>query len=82
VVCSAAEAALLSQRQRPGFLLVTPGIRQVGDDAEDQRRVVTPSGAMEAGATHLVVGRSITQAHNPAAMATQIFESLNIKASR
>ena len=82
VVCSAAEAALLSQHQRPGFLLVTPGIRQAGDDAGDQRRVFTPSGAMEAGATHLVVGRSITQAHNPATTATQIVESLNINASR
>jgi orotidine-5'-phosphate decarboxylase len=82
VVCSAAEATLLSQRQRPGFLLVTPGIRQAGDDAGDQRRVVTPNGAMEAGATHLVVGRSITHAQNPAATATQIVESLNINVSR
>jgi orotidine-5'-phosphate decarboxylase len=82
VVCSAAEAALLSQYHRPGFLLVTPGIRQAGDDAGDQRRVVTPSDAMEAGATHLVVGRSITQADNPAATATKIVKSLNINASR
>ncbi len=82
VVCSAAEATLLSQRQRPDFLLVTPGIRQAGDDAGDQRRVVTPSDAMAAGATHLVVGRSITEAHDPAATATQIVESLNINASR
>ena len=77
VVCSAAEAAVLSARQRKGFLLVTPGIRQAGDEAGDQRRIVTPEKAVSAGATHLVVGRSITASRDPAATAAQIRSALD-----
>ena len=77
VVCSAAEAAVLSARQRQGFLLVTPGIRQAGDEAGDQRRIVTPEKAVSAGATHLVVGRSITASRDPAATAAQIRSALD-----
>jgi orotidine-5'-phosphate decarboxylase len=81
VVCSAAEAAVLSARQRKGFLLVTPGIRRAGDAAGDQRRIVTPEGAVSAGATHLVVGRSITASRDPAAAAAQIRSALDAQAS-
>ena len=77
VVCSAAEARVLSQRQRPGFLMVTPGIRQAGDASGDQRRIVTPSDAVAAGATHLVVGRSITASDDPAATVANILASLD-----
>ena len=77
VVCSAAEAAVLSARHREGFLLVTPGIRQAGDAAGDQRRIVTPEQAVSAGATHLVIGRSITDSPDPAATAAQIRAALN-----
>jgi orotidine-5'-phosphate decarboxylase len=75
VVCSAAEAAVLSQRQREGFLLVTPGIRQAGDALGDQKRVVTPVDALSAGATHLVMGRSITDSPDPAAAVDTILSS-------
>lgn len=81
VVCSAAEAAVLSARQREEFLLVTPGIRRAGDAAGDQRRIVTPEGAVLAGATHLVVGRSITASPDPAAAAAQIRSALDAQAS-
>jgi orotidine-5'-phosphate decarboxylase len=81
VVCSAAEAAVLSARQRKGFLLVTPGIRRAGDAAGDQRRIVTPEGAVSAGATHLVVGRSITASRDPAATAAQIRSALDAQVS-
>ena len=81
VVCSAAEAAVLSARQRAGFLLVTPGIRQAGDQAGDQRRIVTPEKAVSAGATHLVVGRSITASRDPAATAVEIRSALDAQAS-
>lgn len=77
VVCSAAEAAVLAARQRPGFLLVTPGIRQAGDAAGDQRRIVTPESAVSAGATHLVIGRSITASSDPARTAAQILTALD-----
>ena len=76
VVCSAAEASTLKRRHSDGFLMVTPGIRQAGDAAGDQRRVVTPNDAISAGATHLVVGRSITASPDPAATAAAIRASL------
>jgi len=76
VVCSAAEATVLSQRQRHGFYLVTPGIRQPGDATGDQKRVVTPVDAVRAGATHLVVGRPITGAVDPAATVADMLASL------
>jgi len=81
VVCSAAEAAVLSTRQRDGFLLVTPGIRLAGNEAGDQRRVVTPERAVADGATHLVVGRSITGSDDPAKIAADIRASLDAYAS-
>ena len=80
VVCSAAEAAVLSARQRAGFLLVTPGIRLAGDEAGDQRRIVTPESAVADGATHLVVGRPITASDDPAKTAADIRASLNARA--
>ena len=57
--------------------MVTPGIRQAGDESDDQRRVVTPSDAVAAGATHLVVGRSITASKDPAATVANILASLD-----
>ena len=81
VVCSAAEAAVLSARQREGFLLVTPGIRLAGDGAGDQRRIVTPESAVADGVTHLVVGRSITASDDPAKTAADILASLDALAS-
>lgn len=76
VVCSAAEASALKRQHGTDFLMVTPGIRQAGDAAGDQRRVVTPTDAMAAGATHLVVGRSITASPDPAATVAAIRASM------
>ncbi len=67
VVCSAQEAPRLRRECGGGFCLVTPGIRLAGDDAGDQRRVLTPADAVAAGADHLVIGRSITGANDPLA---------------
>jgi len=61
------------------FKLVTPGIRLPGDDAGDQRRVVTPSVAMANGSHYLVMGRSITGSANPASTAADILTSLAVK---
>jgi orotidine-5'-phosphate decarboxylase len=66
VVCSSQEAMLLKQRYQDALLLVTPGIRLQGDNASDQKRVLTPKAAQQAGADYLVIGRSITQAKQPA----------------
>ncbi|MCW4153366.1 orotidine-5'-phosphate decarboxylase [Halomonas sp. 18H] len=65
VVCSSHEARRLKEHLGGGFLKVTPGIRPAFAEAGDQRRIMTPSAAMAAGSTHLVVGRPVTQASDP-----------------
>jgi orotidine-5'-phosphate decarboxylase len=72
VVCSAVEAADLRADRGDTFCLVTPGIRLVGDDAGDQRRVVTPAQAIANGANYLVIGRSITGADKPLEALTRV----------
>lgn len=76
VVCSARETAQLAAAHRPGFVLVTPGIRPSGAEAGDQRRVVTPVDAVRAGSTYLVIGRPITGAADPGAVLAGINASL------
>jgi orotidine-5'-phosphate decarboxylase len=71
IVSSVHEAATV-RIAAPGLTVVTPGIRPVGDAAEDQARVATPATAVEAGADWLVVGRPITSADDPAAAASRI----------
>ena len=66
LVCSAAEAARVREIVGPNMQVVTPGIRPAGADHGDQKRVVTPADAIRAGASHLVVGRPVTGAENPA----------------
>jgi len=65
VVCSAQETAMLRAELGANFALITPGIRPAGCDANDQRRIVTPSDAIAQGSDYLVIGRPITQAPNP-----------------
>lgn len=72
LVCSAAEATLLHPIAGPGMALVTPGIRPAGGDAGDQKRIMTPSAAIAAGADYLVVGRPIVAASDPKAAAAAI----------
>lgn len=67
VVCSAQEAAMLRADLGADFRLVTPGIRPAGAETGDQRRVMTPSEAIRAGASDLVIGRPITAASDPLA---------------
>ena len=64
VVCSAQEALEIKKIDK-NFMIVTPGIRLNDDENNDQIRVTTPKEAKELGATHIVVGRSITKANNP-----------------
>ena len=66
VVASPLEAELLRKVLPEGSLIVTPGVRLLENSACDQVRTDTPAGAMRAGATHVVVGRSIIRAENPA----------------
>jgi orotidine-5'-phosphate decarboxylase len=71
-VCSPQEASQLRQVCGDDFLLVCPGVRPRGAAIGDQKRSLTPSEAITAGANHLVIGRPITEAPNPAAA----FESI------
>jgi orotidine-5'-phosphate decarboxylase len=80
VVCSAHEIVRLRAELGPDFLLVVPGIRPAGADVGDQRRVMTPIEARDAGAGILVIGRPITGAADPALAARDIAQSLGISA--
>ncbi|SHF16378.1 orotidine-5'-phosphate decarboxylase [Modicisalibacter ilicicola DSM 19980] len=76
VVCSSQEAEAVRRACGEGFLKVTPGIRPENSASDDQRRILTPSGALAAGSTHLVIGRPITQAEDPMAALAGIERSL------
>ena len=76
VVCSAQEASRLKQLCGQSFQLITPGIRMAEDSADDQKRICTPSQAIQNGSDYLVIGRSITHAENPIKKMTQILETL------
>jgi orotidine-5'-phosphate decarboxylase len=65
VVCSAQESHSLRSSLGTEFLLVTPGIRLSTDNADDQKRVVSPVDAIRQGSDYLVIGRPITQAKDP-----------------
>jgi orotidine-5'-phosphate decarboxylase len=72
LVASAKETRELRRELGAGFAIVTPGVRPAGIAAGDQARVVTPADAIAAGATHLVVGRPILEAADPAQAAADI----------
>lgn len=76
IVSSAREASKLRQELGHEFAIVTPGVRPAGTSAGDQVRVVTPAQAIAAGASHIVVGRPITEAADPAAEARAILEDI------
>lgn len=77
VVCSALEIELLRNACDKNFELMVPGIRPAGSAKGDQKRVMTPPEAVQKGATHLVIGRPITGADDPAEAAQQIIESMS-----
>lgn len=72
VVCSAHEVKQLSEKQKNKFLYVTPGIRMVDDNVQDQQRIMTPDKAISQGADFLVIGRPVTQADDPIARLQEI----------
>jgi orotidine-5'-phosphate decarboxylase len=76
VVSSAREVKTLREKLGTDFLAITPGVRPAGTAHGDQARVTTPAEAIAAGATHIVVGRPITAAANPAEAAAKILQEL------
>jgi len=92
IVASPREAAAIKASEGPGFLTVTPGVRPAwsggspkggpggagsgGPNSDDQRRVLTPGDAVQAGSDYLVVGRPITGAADPPKAAALIIEEI------
>ena len=77
VIASPQEAALIrALPEAEGKLIVTPGVRPVGTDPGDQKRIMTPAQAIANGADHVVVGRPIWQAANPRNAAACILSEL------
>jgi orotidine-5'-phosphate decarboxylase len=76
VVASAQDAAAIKEACGSDFLVVSPGIRPAGVDAGDQKRIMTPKRAIEAGSDYLVVGRPIIQAPDPRAAAEAIVQEI------
>ena len=76
VVASPHEAGLVRKIGGPDFLVVTPGVRPAGASLDDQARAATPAAALQAGASHLVIGRPIAAAPDPRAAALAIGDEM------
>jgi orotidine-5'-phosphate decarboxylase len=76
LVCSPQEVAAVRAEVGPEIILITPGVRPAGSDANDQARIATPEEALRAGADLLVIGRPITGAADPGAAAAALAVSL------
>ncbi|GLX06875.1 orotidine-5'-phosphate decarboxylase [Microbispora sp. NBRC 16548] len=76
LVCSPREVAAVRAEVGPDVTLITPGVRPVGADTQDQARVATPEDAIAHGADLLVIGRPITGAPDPGAAAAAIAAAL------
>lgn len=76
IICAPQEIARLRGLCGASFTLMVPGIRPAGSDVGDQKRVMTPAEAMARGADHLVIGRPITRAEDPARAARHIADGL------
>ncbi|NTU70894.1 MAG: orotidine-5'-phosphate decarboxylase [Coriobacteriia bacterium] len=76
VVCSPQEASIMREVLGDDALIVTPGVRPTWSQAGDQARISTPAAALAAGASHLVVGRPITEATDPAHAASRILSEI------
>ena len=77
VVSSPLEAPAIRANVPESFLVVTPGVRPAGADIGDQKRVATPASALSGGASHLVIGRPITQAKDPKQAAIRICQEMS-----
>ena len=78
LVCSPLELPALREQFGTDPLIVTPGIRPKGSDSNEQKRVMTPSAAAQAGSNYIVVGRPILKADDPALTATNVRKELTL----
>jgi len=78
VVCSVEETANIRKMLGEDFIIVTPGIRPIGSEISDQKRIATPRQAIEAGSDYIVVGRPIIEAPDPLAVANKMLEEMGM----
>ena len=76
VVCSAKEISLIKSKLGKNFILVVPGIRLEEDNKNDQKRIMSPKNAINAGADLLVIGRPITDSKDPAKTIDNILKNI------
>lgn len=76
IVCSAQEIEIARRELGAGFVIVTPGIRPAWAAVHDQKRIMTPSQAIQKGSDYLVVGRPVTQATSPQEAFLRIIEEI------
>jgi orotidine-5'-phosphate decarboxylase len=76
VVCSPQEIEIVRKEAGPGFFIVTPGIRPSWAATNDQKRIMTPTEALEKGANYLVIGRPVTAAPSPREAFLKIVEEI------
>jgi orotidine-5'-phosphate decarboxylase len=76
IVTSPREALMVRKAMGEGFAIVTPGIRPAGAETNDQQRIATPAQAISNGVSHIVVGRPITHAPDPAKAAQAIISEM------
>lgn len=76
IVCAPPEARAMRHLLGPDALVVTPGVRPAWAAADDQARIMDPAGALAAGASHLVIGRPITGATDPAQAAQRVLADM------
>ena len=76
LILSPEEVSAMRALLGPDITLITPGIRPSGSAAGDQKRIMTPANAIEAGADYLVIGRPVTQADDPKASAEAIIAEI------
>lgn len=79
IVCSALEIQKIRSIIGQNYVLMVPGIRPAGEALGDQKRVMTPQEAVNAGATHLVIGRPITGAADPSQAVKDIMATIEPK---
>lgn len=77
VLASPLEIAPIRKACGEKFLIVTPGVRQIGAAAQDQRRIASPTMAIAAGADYLVIGRPVVLAKDPRAVVRQILKEIS-----
>jgi len=77
IVCSPLETARMRSIAGPDMVLLNPGVRSRSADAGDQKRIATPGEAVAAGANHIVVGRQVTRAADPAGEVERILEEID-----